>query len=784
MTGHVRISIAAWVATVLGALVLTPVFSGPFLFISAFFCAIVTAVGIGLQNWRAPRIVVPIVQLLVLIELISVSFLHSTMKWGLFPWKATALAFNDQMVDAMDAINRYSAPLPYDRTLLLFASTVIAVAGLLIHLVAVQIRQAAWAGLLLLTMYTVPAATVHGGLPALLFIPPAVGYIVLLSAEGRTRLSRWGRRISGVSHLDAAEPIEASALGQAGRRIGLSVIALAAVLPALIPALPEGVIGNGVAGGGGTGTGAIVSPNDTMLDMGKNLKRGDNVTALTYTGGPPEGVYLRLTALDYFDGNTWRRSDSGEGQKIGNDPVSPPPGFSGDLSKVPQNKLKIQVSRSFRSQFAPVPYPLRTISLKKNWKIDPSALDVLSTNGSVVGGQDFNLSWYDLKPTAEELNESVPGGEPDQNTSDVPARTPPRIKQLALQITAESKGNHYLQAAELQDWFRSSEFTYSTATNSQSGMRALEQFLFVDKTGYCEQFATGMALLARTLGIPARVGIGFLPGQATKDNQHVVKMHDMHAWPELYFEGSGWVRFEPTPSVRAATTPNWTNPSNLNTSNPSIAPTTAPTTPGTSTDPELGRTANDHNLPADTGLVSSGGGNWFSNGGGKIIGLSLAVILLLCVPWLIRTLTRRKRFSRPPSRIGIEGLWAEVRDTARDLGLDWSEIATPRQLGDWLVTKVPEETQPQALRLARGVEAIRYAGLDDALPDLRTEAEAVRKALWIDTRFIRRWRARMLPPSWRWYLNRGSAEASDLLDEFDLLLARIRSALLPHRHAN
>jgi hypothetical protein len=151
------------------------------------------------------------------------------------------------------------------------------------------------------------------------------------------------------------------------------------------------------------------------------------------------------------------------------------------------------------------------------------------------------------------------------------------------------------------------------------------------------------------------------------------------------------------------------------------------------------------------------------------------------VPWLVRTLTRRRRYSREPSRIGVEGLWAEVRDTARDLGLDWSEIATPRQLGDWLVTKVPEETQPAALRLARGVEAMRYAGLGDVFPDLRPEAEEVRKALWIDTRFIRRWRARLLPPSWRWYLNRGSSEASDLLDEFDLLLARIRSALLPRR---
>jgi len=787
MTGHVRISLAAWVATVLGALVLTPVFSGPFLFISAFLCAAVTGVGILLQNWRAPRLVVPVVQLLVLVELISLFFLHDTMRWGLLPWRETALVFNSQMVDAMDSINRYSAPLPPDSHLLLFAASVIAAAGLLIHLIAVQIKQAAWAGLLLLTMYTVPAATVHGGLPALLFIPPAIGYIVLLSAEGRTRLSRWGRRISGVSHLDAAEPIEASALGQAGRRIGLSVVALAALLPALIPALPEGVIGNGLAGaGGGTGSGAVISANDPMLDMGKNLKRGDNVTALTYTGGPAGGTYLRLTALDLFDGNSWHVAPRGEGQKVGDGPLTTPPGYRGDLTKAPQSKLKIQVSRNFRSQLAPVPYPLRTISLKKNWKFDASTLDIISTNGQVVGGQDYSLSWYDLQPTAQELNDSVTAGEPDQVTSDLPRDVPPEITEKAKEITAGANGNHYQQAAALQNWFRSSEFTYSTATDSQSGMKALKAFLLTNKTGYCEQFATGMALMARILGIPSRVGIGFLPGTVGKDNQHVVKMHDMHAWPELYFEGSGWVRFEPTPSTRVATTPNYTNPANVGPSNPVTTPSTAPITPGATEDP-ISKPNPGRNLPDDSGLIPVSGGNWFTNGGAKIIGLTLAAILLLCVPLLIRTLTRRRRFSRPPSRVGIEGLWAEVRDTSRDLGLEWSEISTPRQLGDWLVSKVPAETQPQALRLARGVEAMRYAGQDMDFPDLRTEAEAVRKALWIDTRFIRRWRARMLPPSWRWYLNRGSSEASDLLDEFDLLLARIRSSLIPRRtgrHAN
>jgi transglutaminase-like putative cysteine protease len=767
---------------VLGALVLTPVFSGPFLMISAFVCALMTGIGILLQNLRIPRIVVPVVQLLVLVELLSLFFLHSTMKFGLFPWKATAIEFNAQLVDAMDSINRFSAPLPKDPHLTLFAVSVISATGFLIHLIAVQLRQAAWSGLLLLIMYTVPAATVHGGLPWLLFIPPAIGYILLLSAEGRSRLSRWGRRISGVSHLDAAEPVEASALGQAGRRIGMTVIAIAALLPALLPTLPEGVIGNGLAGGtGGRGSGASISSTNPMLDMGRNLKRGDNDVALTYKGGPSGGTYLRLTALDMFNGNTWQIAPRTEGHKVDGD-LTPPPGFSGDLSKVKQISMEINVTRDLRSQFAPAPYPLHSISLKRDWKYDSGALDVMSSNGSIVAGKKYKLTAYDLQPTPEDLHDTITTGAPDRYTMQVPERTPQRIKQLAYSLTADAKDNKFESAVLIQNWFRSGgSFTYSTQNVKGSGMAALTDFLLKSKEGYCEQFATGMALLARIVGIPSRVGIGFLPGTAGKDGEYTVRMHDMHAWPELYFQGIGWVRFEPTPSARVASTPGWTVAANENSTTPTTAPSSAPSTPGDSESPGISKPEHDPSLDSDTGAAVVDTGNWFTNGGAQVLAGVLGVALLLCIPWLIRTSTRRRRFLRPPGRAGAEGLWAEIRDTARDLGLDWSDISTPRQAGQWLVSKVPAETHPAARRLAGGIEALRYAGDENLELDLRDDAAAVRKALWTQAPVRRRWRARLLPPSWRWYLSRGTTEASDLLDEFDLLLARLRSLIIPKR---
>jgi len=259
-------------------------------------------------------------------------------------------------------------------------------------------------------------------------------------------------------------------------------------------------------------------------------------------------------------------------------------------------------------------------------------------------------------------------------------------------------------------------------------------------------------------------------------------MHDMHAWPELYFAGIGWVRFEPTPASRVASTPDWTVASS-NPTSPTTAPTTAPTTPGQTEDPGIEKPNNGRNLNNDNGAVAFDTGNWFTNGGARLLGIVALVVLVLLIPWILRSLNRRKRFSRSPSRLAAEGLWSEIRDTSRDLSLDWNDVATPRQIGEWLITKLPDEAHPSAVRVARSIESMRYAGATDLTVDLRQDTTVIRKALWKQATARRRWRARLLPPSWRWYLSRGTTEASDLLDEFDLLLARLRSTILRRRHA-
>ena len=106
-----------------------------------------------------------------------------------------------------------------------------------------------------------------------------------------------------------------------------------------------------------------------------------------------------------------------------------------------------------------------------------------------------------------------------------------------------------MQSQALQDSFRDGSFTYSLAVQPGQSTSAIEAFLFENRVGYCEQFAGAFAAMARAVGLPARVAVGFTPGQPDPltPGRYVVRGENAHAWPEVYLAGIGWVGFEPTP---------------------------------------------------------------------------------------------------------------------------------------------------------------------------------------------------------------------------------------------
>ena len=121
-------------------------------------------------------------------------------------------------------------------------------------------------------------------------------------------------------------------------------------------------------------------------------------------------------------------------------------------------------------------------------------------------------------------------------------------------LRTENLGTDFEKGLALESWFHSEAFDYSTDIEPGHGATDLSAWLLDPESdnyhiGYCENFATAMAVMARTLDIPSRVVLGFTPGTAVpgETNQVVVRDRNAHAWVELWMPSQGWVRFDPTP---------------------------------------------------------------------------------------------------------------------------------------------------------------------------------------------------------------------------------------------
>src|SRR3954452_5694229 len=240
--------------------------------------------------------------------------------------------------------------------------------------------------------------------------------------------------------------------------------------------------------------------------------------------------------------------------------LSEPPGYTGSAPPVRTTRI---TSLDFSSQYLPAPYAARNFSANGDWSYNSESLTIVNSDNRAdeLTNLSYEVRSWDIAPTAADLARSGVGAPSDGDvTSEVPRDLPPVLVDLSRQVT-KGADTPYAKAAAIQAYLRDADnFSYDTAQRPGNGYQALVNFLTVDKRGYCEQFASAMAMMARVNGIPSRVAVGFLPGSATGDTYNVY-VRDMHAWPELYFSNYGWVRFEPTPGVQTGSPPPWTVPS-------------------------------------------------------------------------------------------------------------------------------------------------------------------------------------------------------------------------------
>jgi len=662
-----------------------------------FTGALIVAVTGGLlRTLRTPWWAVLAVQLLAL-----TSWLHHRQDAGdvLGGWLPTwqGLRFvSEQIREGAAQVNRYAAPIDVEKAqapIYLLATALAVVVA--VDLIAGGLHRAPWAGLPVLVALTVPISVLDSALPPVPLAGTAALYLALIAYSRTEEVLGWGQG----SETEARE-VHRSALVSTGPAfgIGIATTLAALTLPAFVP-LGSGFLGgSGDGGGAGGGAGSITLQNP-LVDLRRDLQRNANTPLLEATTGAADPSYLRMTVLDRFDGSSWvpgAREFPARNRASG--PLPNPEGIT-PQSPGTESDWQLRTASAFLTSWLPVPYPTRSLFTDRgDWRYDSTTLDIANTDDRVPGGVTYSAVGFAPTIDAATLDaaESAP-----------PAlRTPmTRVPNLDDEVTAiarrETAGakTDYQRAARLQRWFRSTGgFTYSLDPAPGAGMRQLVRFLTTDKIGYCEQFAAAMAVMARSLGMPARVVVGFLKPEVVAPGSYRYTSSDLHAWPEIYFSGSGWVRFEPTPSARTGAPPDWT----LDDA-PAPAPivgTPTPTQAPPST-PEIPRTQ-DPVTAADSSSVRP-----------VLIGVLVAVTLLalLALPGFVRRGQRSRRTAtRDDVRAEIEDLWRELRATATDLRVAWPEGRSVRSVARALAaTASPTSPDVELLdALVALVERARY----------------------------------------------------------------------------
>ncbi|HZQ38075.1 MAG TPA: transglutaminase-like domain-containing protein, partial [Dehalococcoidia bacterium] len=135
----------------------------------------------------------------------------------------------------------------------------------------------------------------------------------------------------------------------------------------------------------------------------------------------------------------------------------------------------------------------------------------------------------------------------------LPGGLPGRIRDLASQITAGA-ANDYQRAQRIESYLRALPYDVSIEAPPR-GQDGVDYLLFEAGRGYCDYFASAMAVMLRSSGVPARVVVGYVMHERNADGSFTVREHDAHAWTEVFFQGFGWQRFDPTPGGAAAFAP-------------------------------------------------------------------------------------------------------------------------------------------------------------------------------------------------------------------------------------
>jgi len=730
--GRAGTAVAAAVAVLLGSLALEPVFATPAWFPPVALA--VLAVGLGGVALRAgavrlaerlPRLdtparaLVPVGQLFLALVVLTTVFAPTDAWAGLLPTPTSLGDLAGLLADGTAEIQEQGTPALPLTGLVAVTTVFVALIALAVDLLAVPARQPALGGLGLLVLYCVPVSTITGDVALISFAAPAAGFAVLLWADQRGRLVEGARAGSG------------SALGTGtlpALRTGVVALVAGVLLPVVVPTLPEGSLAAGLGGSGaGNGLGTALDP---VAEMAGQLNRPEAIDLFRLDASVPDPGYLRSVALDEYTADRgWGLTNLNGQESIADDPTLSP--LIGGQTARPVTATVTVLEHD--DVFMPVLYSPLAVELEDgdadDWRFDADARTVFGRD-TTTAGLTYRLRAQQPEPSVAQLD-AAPDSPADADAMERYTQLPdldPSVTDLAREL-ADPGQAPYERALAVQRYFtdESNDFLYSLSTTPGTSGDDLVDFLRL-KRGYCEQYAGAMAVLVRAVGVPARVVLGYTPGQEQEDGTRLVTTDDAHAWVEAWFSGLGWIPFDPTPisAERAVELP-WA-PRTQATDDATVDPVTPQVEAPRPAAPTAELDRDDEALPQAAPLTEPGRdlGPWLTGGAGTLLLLGLAA-----VPFAVR---RRQRSARLAD--GRPGeLWDELLATATDLQIDVPGTTTSRQLARQLAERL-SGAEPEAVAAVRSLALAQERAVygrpgagADRDPALAGQLQTVRRAM-------------------------------------------------------
>lgn len=573
-------------------------------------------------------------------------------------------------------------------------------------------------------------------------IKPIYGVLFLIAAlavvfaDSLRRIHGWGPVWSPPGARNRLLP----SAGRGARRIGAGAVVLAALAPIFVP---------------GFGSKAVIDLSSINADnrvhvsplvqIGAILNQSDPVEVFQVQSDKP--AYWRMVGLDVLDDKGQWSPASEQGT-----PVEEGQPLAADLQGTTITE-RFTITNDLGYTWLPAAYEPSTLEQADDSVTWFPGSQTMTLAEPPDQGATYSIQSVYPTPTALQLaTTSVGSGSQYPDETKLPGAIPREITDLAERWTRNDHSAFDRVMSIQRHLTDTAVYSYDQQARYPSTMQGLAEFLTKRKSGFCQQFASAMAVMLRSLQIPARVAMGYGPGNLVADNTWGVMTTDLHAWVEVPFVGYGWLPFEPTPGK----------------SNPVMATYMSASPPGVNCDPSAGNCPGAGNkpgggqtvprhkiapgrenlLPIDPGANAPGGTSARGTEVGRVrptavfLWLVVASALVLAAIPLVRSFRRRRKLHNAAHepRALILATYDVFSERAADLGFGRRPGETPFEYrrrveaADVLVDGHLERLTGSVVRAAYGSRA---PSDDDAL-DAAADADQIIRDLRHSTPLRRR----------------------------------------------